>query len=103
MTTNSTQSTTDHVLEIILPGVKREDIELQFERDQLRLQARGFRPELQAGERELAREFAWGDFAATLQLPRDVDPARIQARFDQGVLTLELGLRQGTQTRIPVN
>ena len=90
-------------LEIVLPGVKREDVELQAERGVLRVQARGFHPESREGEQLVQREFDWVDWAASYRLPRDVDADSIHARMEHGVLTLELVPRTNPVTKIAVS
>jgi HSP20 family protein len=69
-----------------LPGVSREDIELQFDRGELTLQAR------RDGEHDgvLSREFAQVDFRRTFRVPEKVDTQNISAELEQGVLRLRL-------------
>ncbi len=90
-------------LEILLPGVERDAVELQAEQGVLRLRARGLHPELREGEREIQREFDRADWGASYRLPRDVDTGAIRARMEQGVLTLELVPRRQPVTKIAVS
>jgi HSP20 family protein len=90
------------VLELLLPGVKPEDLDLALENGVLRVRATGFRPELGEGERATRIEFAWGDWDASFRVPEDVDPDAIRARLVNGVLTLELPPRKPARTKIPV-
>ena len=73
-----------------LPGVAKEDLDVQAHRDTLTL--RGTRRP--AAEREDAyhrRERRSGAFTRTVQLPYRVDPERVEARLEDGVLRLSLG------------
>lgn len=72
-----------------LPGVAREDLEVQVHQDTLTL--RGTRRP--AAEREEAfhrRERRSGSFSRSIQLPFRVDANRVQAQLEDGVLRLSL-------------
>ena len=72
-----------------LPGIAKEDLEIQAHRDTLTL--RGTRRP--AADQESAyhrRERRSGTFTRTIQLPYRVDPARVQAQLEDGVLRLSL-------------
>jgi HSP20 family protein len=72
-----------------LPGVEKDDLDIQAHRDTLTL--RGTRRP--AAEQEQAyhrRERRSGRFSRTLQLPYRIDPERIEAQLENGVLRLSL-------------
>jgi HSP20 family protein len=72
-----------------LPGVAKDELEVHAHRDTLTL--RGTRRP--AAEDEAAyhrRERRSGAFTRTIQLPFRVDPERIEARLENGVLHLSL-------------
>jgi HSP20 family protein len=72
-----------------LPGVDKEDLEIQAHRDTLTLRGRRRSPvdDAQAFHR---RERGSGSFTRTIQLPYRVDPERIGAHLENGVLRLSL-------------
>jgi HSP20 family protein len=73
-----------------LPGVTAGDVNLSLQEDVLTLE--GARP-LKTDTPEVKwhrRERAYGSFARTVQLPFRVDPDKVQARFDNGILEIEL-------------
>ncbi|MHB8077928.1 MAG: Hsp20/alpha crystallin family protein [Candidatus Krumholzibacteriia bacterium] len=74
-----------------LPGVSREDLAIEIEGQTLTVTARRQSPppegfKLLHGERSEKAEFR-----RTFTLGRGVDPARVEARLEQGVLHLTLG------------
>lgn len=83
---------TSGTLRVFVPGVSRDAIEVQFEEQTLRLRARRSltTPE---GWRALHRESADADYALALQGFEDVDGSKIQARLEDGVLSLTLPKR----------
>jgi len=72
-----------------LPGVEAGDLEVQAHQDTLTLS--GKRPfAAEKAEAYHRRERRSGTFTRTVQLPWRVDPDRIEAHFENGVLRLSL-------------
>jgi HSP20 family protein len=81
----------DHyLLHADLPGVKPEDVSIELEDDVLTIS--GHREASGEGEQNGVhrRERAYGAFSRTLTLPAGIDPASIDASFDQGVLNVRI-------------
>jgi HSP20 family protein len=74
-----------------MPGLRRDDIEVDVENNVLTLRGekRESRTEGQEGRYHLA-ERRYGTFARSFVLPRDVEADRIQASFEDGVLTVSI-------------
>jgi HSP20 family protein len=72
-----------------LPGVSRNDVEISLQDEVLTLSgARQPRPQQEV--RWHRRERAYGSFSRTIQLPFRVDPDKVQARYQDGILEIEL-------------
>jgi HSP20 family protein len=69
-----------------LPGVKREDVEVNIENDVLTIrgQRRAEHREAEGGYRRTERSY--GTFFRQIPLPDGVDPSAIEASYDNGVL-----------------
>ncbi|HXG58929.1 MAG TPA: Hsp20/alpha crystallin family protein, partial [Thermoanaerobaculia bacterium] len=72
-----------------LPGMRQEDISIEFENGLLSLR----------GERKLDKESgltwhrverSYGSFSRSFTLPRTVDPERISASYRDGILEIEI-------------
>ena len=50
--------------------------------------------------RRRQRERAYGSFCRTIELPGDVDDAKIEAKFKDGVLTIDLPKTKEAQERV---
>jgi HSP20 family protein len=73
-----------------LPGVTRDDVTLNLQDDVLTLEGKRepkAQPENGNWQR---RERAYGTFSRAVQLPLRIDPDKVQARFNNGVLEVEL-------------
>lgn len=72
-----------------LPGVEKDDLEIQAHRDTLTLSGTR-RPATERQGTYHRRERRSGAFTRTIQLPYRIDPARIEAQLENGVLRLSL-------------
>ncbi len=83
-----------------LPGVGREDIQLQV-RDR-RLELSGRRHNCGENRNFLRMERSYGPFRRAFELSAPVDNEGISADFQQGVLRVHVPKRQSGTTRVPV-
>jgi HSP20 family protein len=87
-----------------LPGVRKQDIEINVDGAQVSLRA-SLQPagERKEGDKLLYSERQHQAYERSLELPQPVDPAHTSARFEDGVLTLDLPrLEPARSTRINV-
>ena len=73
-----------------LPGVEPGDLEVHAHQDTLTIRG-ARRPAAGDGRAYHRRERRSGAFTRTVQLPYRVDPDRVEARLEDGVLRLSLG------------
>ena len=86
-----------------LPGVDPASIKLTVEKDTLSVAAERRVTALPAGEEYHRSERAYGALARSFRLPTSVDAARVEARYEAGVLTVTLPKREESKARaIPV-
>ena len=73
-----------------LPGVRVEDVDIEIEKD--RLVVSGKRTDCQRDDqhRHVRRERQFGDFRRVFTLPETIDRERVDANFENGVLTIDL-------------
>ena len=81
----------DHlVLEADLPGLSEDDVNIEV-RDNVLTISGERRTEREDSRRGYHRvERAFGSFARSLTLPDGIDPDRIEASFDRGVLSVKI-------------
>jgi HSP20 family protein len=74
-----------------LPGVKKEDIQVAIDGAQVTLAAEVKQEKESAkDERVLHTERVYGKVSRSFSLPQEIDEAKVEARFRDGVLELEL-------------
>lgn len=87
-----------------LPGVEPSAIQLRVEKDTLTIQVDRKQPQAEAGEAVHRSERAFGTYYRSFALPRSVDAGRVEAGYQQGVLSVKLPKREEARARsIAVN
>jgi HSP20 family protein len=90
-----------YILEMDLPGVKPEDVNLELrDSDELRITGRYRERERTGTMRRESRR--GGEFEYDVILPGDVDPEQVDASLEDGVLSVRLGKAQRQPRRIEV-
>ena len=90
------------VVEVELPGVDPDQVDLEVDDHQLRIRGH-VRREVEAEEGGILRsERRYGSFSRIIALPADVDPERADARYRRGVLEVRLPKKEQARRRIPV-
>jgi len=87
-----------------MPGVKKEDIAVEIDGNQVSLTAEVKREkEEKKGETVVHSERYYGRQFRSFTLGRDIDRAKAEAKFDNGVLELTLPKNGGTPAqRVPI-
>ena len=75
-----------------LPGLRREEVELSLENNVLTISGEKHEEGHLGGEGDTYHlsERRWGRFSRSFVLPREVDQDRINAHFENGVLTVSI-------------
>src|SRR4030095_12153072 len=81
-----------------LPGVNPDDVQLTVERNVVAVRAER-RPLWQEGDEVLVDETPQGSFGRQLFLGDNLDAGRLEASFDQGVLTLTIPVAEQAKPR----
>lgn len=98
------ESTDHYLLQADLPGLNEKDIEVKVHEDTLLLS--GKREELKEEKEEgsLRRERRFGSFMRRFNLGKGVDASKIEAKYENGVLSITVPKKEEVQPRkIPVS
>jgi len=88
--TNVSESDESFLIRAELPGVKPDDLEVTVEGNTLTLAGKR---ETLTGSEDVSfhrREREWGTFRRSLTIPMRVESDKVEARFANGILTVEL-------------
>lgn len=86
-------------LSVELPGLNEDDIDIEFADGVLTVSGEKRDESERKEDGYLVSERRYGSFRRQITLPADVDPETIEAKFKQGVLTLEMKKDEQIQAR----
>jgi HSP20 family protein len=90
----------DHIrVKADLPGMKREDIEVNMENDMLTIRGEK-KEEKEVKEKDVVRsERHYGSFQRAFSLPVSVDASKVNAVYKDGVLVVTLPKKEGARPK----
>lgn len=86
------------VLQLEVPGVKKEDINVSIEDDQLRIQAPRREERIENGT-YILRERNCGDYEKLFTIDNSIDRDNIDAKMENGILTITLQFKEEVKPR----
>lgn len=90
----------DYLVHAELPGVKKEDIHVVVDGNQVSISAEiKQEKEIKEGERVLRSERYFGKVTRSFQLGQEIDDAKAAAKFNDGVLELTLPKRAASPNK----
>ncbi len=94
---NVSESEKNYTVELAAPGMTKEDFSVEINEDndlvvkmEKKEEHNNEQKEPKENVRYLRREFAYSKYQQTLILPEDVDKTKIEAKVENGVLTVTL-------------
>ncbi|HNU81286.1 MAG TPA: Hsp20/alpha crystallin family protein [bacterium] len=78
------------IIQSTIAGAKPEDLKVSLHHDLLTIHGTRKQPQMVADEQYLYRECYWGSFSRSIILPAEVDPRKVEANLENGVLTVSL-------------
>lgn len=76
----------EYVVRAELPGVKKEDLDIDLSNHYLTIKAKKFEEKEDSDDSYKKTEFNYGEFTRSVYLPQDVDYDKIDAKLEHGVL-----------------
>jgi HSP20 family protein len=86
-----------YVVDVDLPNVNPEDVSIEMRGEELRISGQFQQRDRSGVLRRQNRPT--GDFEYVVDLPSDIDPNRVEATHDNGVLTVTVGKARDAQPR----
>lgn len=90
---NIVKNEAGYELQLVAPGFEKEAFEVQLEKGLLTISAAHKSEENEQKENFVRREFQLQSFKRTWTLGESIDAEKIEARYQNGVLTLQLPLK----------
>ncbi len=84
------ETETGFELEVQLPGIKKEDINVNIENNVLSVSGERKFDDKQEGKKFHRVESRFGAFNRTVQLPDNIDPESVKASYKDGILSIAI-------------
>ncbi len=77
-----------YVIRMDIPGVEKENVKIEISDNTLIVSGERKEEKEEKEANYYRREIAYGSFYRAIQLPSDINPEEIKARYENGVLTI---------------
>jgi HSP20 family protein len=84
------ESDTAYTVNVPLPGIQPDQIEVKMQNGMLTISGELPQPTVEANTKVVVQERYYGKFSRSVTLPQSVDIDKVEARYENGVLTLTL-------------
>jgi HSP20 family protein len=91
---NISETPEAYKIDIAAPGISKKDIRIEIDNGILSISGERKEERKEENKRFTRREFSYGSFKRSFTLPDAVDPEKIKADFENGVLLLSLPKRE---------
>ncbi|HLW37250.1 MAG TPA: Hsp20/alpha crystallin family protein [Candidatus Eremiobacteraceae bacterium] len=79
-----------YMIECALPGLRKEDVNIEIEANVLTISGKYRHEEKEEDKRYHYRELRRGSFSRSVSFPDNIDPDKVKASFDKGMLKVEV-------------
>jgi HSP20 family protein len=86
-------------LSLAIPGIERENVSIELEKNMLKISGEKHQRKLQEGEKFHQVENQYGKFSRTFNLPENVNKDAVEASFNNGVLTVLIPKMESKETK----
>ena len=94
------ETDSNYTVSAALPGVNSDQVNVKLHDGVLTINVELPQPTTPENTRALLQERVWGKFSRTVSLPQPVNADKVEATFENGVLTLVLPKTEAVQPRL---
>ncbi|MCB0629010.1 MAG: Hsp20 family protein [Saprospiraceae bacterium] len=100
---NIVENNNEFLVEMAAPGMNKKDFRIELENEMLKISSeKEMKNEVKDDERYTRREFSYQAFTRSFHLPKTVvDEAKIQARYEDGVLRIMIPKKEEAKVLPP--
>ena len=88
-----------YLIKADLPGVKKEDVKVTVNDGQITLSGERKEEKQAKGENQVRVERFYGQFTRSFSLPEDIDAAHIEAKDENGTVTVRITKKPGAKPK----
>ena len=95
---NISKNESGYKVEVIAPGFNKEEFKINLEKDLLTISVEKKAEEQKNDEKQIRREYQYLSFKRSFTLDEKIDTEKIEAKYENGVLTLNLWNKEEVKT-----
>lgn len=88
------------LVELASPGMTKEDFKIELDEDLLTIRSEKETEKEETENRYTKREFNYTSFVRSFRLPEEVDAEKITAKYEEGILQLEIPKREIEEKKV---
>lgn len=96
---NITETKDAYVLDLLVPGWTKEDFKINLEKNVLTVSAEKKTEQKSEDQKHIRREFSFRTFKRSFTLDETVDAEKIQAKYENGILQVQLPKKEEAQPK----
>jgi len=94
---NITETKEGYQVDLLVPGLSKEDFKISLENKVLTVSAEKAAEAKDENKKQLRREFSFRSFKRSFTVSEHVDAEKIQAKYENGVLKLQIAKKENVQ------
>lgn len=94
-----TEQENSYLMKVDLPGVKKDQVKVEMDGDRLTIRAERKEEKEENTKKRHLSEIAYGSYLRSFTLPQAIDANKIEAKFDDGVLTVTVPKGQANKAK----
>jgi HSP20 family protein len=99
-----TEEDNSYILKFDLPGVTKDKVKVEADKDQLTIRAERKEEKKSESKKKYLSEMYYGSYTRSFTLPGPVDEKKVDAKFENGVLTVTVPKTESLKAKqIPVH
>lgn len=87
---NVLENKVSYTIQLAAPGLSKSDFKITMERDRLKVTAKEKLDENSQTEKFTRREFNYGEFSRSFNLPESIDRKNVKASYKEGILSISV-------------
>ena len=91
---NIAETENEFHIELAVPGLKKEDFKISLDKNVLSVSAEKKVENVDESKKYSKREYSYNSFVRSFTLPETADQAKIDAQYNDGVLTLSVAKKE---------
>lgn len=95
-----TEHNGNYLLKAEIPGVNKEDIDVEIGEDSIEIKAETKELHEEKGENVYRSEFRYGKFSRHIPMPSEIDNSQAKAEYKDGILTITVPKSKEEQKKI---